>query len=129
MNSFVENIIKENINDLFPEDRADIFFDALYGDISEGAYDISLIFIEESDDGLFFEFQLDQRPGKCLACNLTYGLPEVFSRSPIVDLKGIVRNINKLIEGNGECHDWELGATQEVTRRRHVIPVALYYKK
>jgi len=73
---FTQDVLKK----LFPEDRADQFFDALFGDAEEGAYDISLEFKGQSQNKLEFEFHLKQRPGKCLACNLTYGLPQVFSR-------------------------------------------------
>ena len=42
----------ECLNDLFPPQRTDDFFDALFGDAEEGAYDIRLaVDPEESDDG------------------------------------------------------------------------------
>ncbi|MBU4504034.1 MAG: pancreas/duodenum homeobox protein 1, partial [Proteobacteria bacterium] len=71
MDIFTYDVLKK----LFPEERADMFFDALLGDVNEGAYDISLAFNGHNDGELQFELQLRPRPGRCLACNLTYGLP------------------------------------------------------
>ena len=58
----------ECLNDLFPIQRTNDFFDALFGDAEEGAYDIRLVVDpEESDDGeLHFYFELHQRAGRCL---------------------------------------------------------------
>ena len=85
----------ECLNDLFPIQRTNDFFDALFGDAEEGAYDIRLVVDpEESDDGeLHFYFELHQRAGRCLVCSLTYGLPQVFERHPIINLKGLVSDI------------------------------------
>ena len=42
----------ECLTDLFPPQRTDDFFDALFGDAEEGAYDIRLTLDpEDSDDG------------------------------------------------------------------------------
>ena len=84
--TFEQLFTQRALRELFPRDRADLFFEGLYGDSSEGAYDINLVFKGQDRDTLEFEFQLEQRPGKCLACNLTYGLPEVFSRHPMIDI-------------------------------------------
>ena len=78
---------QERLEELFPKDRADSFFEALYGDASDGAYDINLDFKESNENKLLFEFQLNQRAGKCLACNVTYGLPSVFTRHPVINIK------------------------------------------
>lgn len=117
---------EENLKNLFPANRADRFFDALFGDAEEGAYDICLEFLSVGDDRLKFEFQLKRRPGKCLACNLTYGLPDVFSRHPVIDLKGLIRDMNQLIDGKGKCTDWKLGTTREVSRELHVVPLTVF---
>jgi hypothetical protein len=111
---------------LFPADRADRFFDALYGDIEEGAYDIHLAFTGALENKLHFEFQLDQRPGKCLACHLTYGLPDVFTRHPIVNINGLVQKIEGLLHGQSRCTGWELGSTVEISRTRHAIPFIVF---
>lgn len=68
---------------IFPPERTDAFFEALFGDASEGSYDIELKFagFDETAKTLHFELNLHERPGCCLACNLTYGLPEVFFTS------------------------------------------------
>jgi hypothetical protein len=117
----------EVLSRLFPSDRADRFFEALLGDATEGAYDIQLAF-REHDPGkkkLHFELQLKERPGKCLACNFTYGLPQVFSRHPVINLKGVVREIETLLDGSAKCVDWTLHGTQTVSRDVHVIPFTL----
>ncbi len=115
----------ETISKIFPEDMADQFFDALYGDSSEGAYNIGLIFKEHKSNTLTFEFHLTQRPGKCLRCNLTYGLPEVFSRHPLINVKGLVGKIDEQINGQGKCVDWKLGQTIEVSNDLHIIPLII----
>lgn len=81
----------ECLNDLFPIQRTNDFFDALFGDAEEGAYDIRLVVDpEESDDGeLHFYFELHQRAGRCLVCSLTYGLPQVFEAPSHHNLKGL----------------------------------------
>ena len=116
------------LKNLFPSDRADRFFDALLGDPAGGAYDIRLKFTAQSDERLAFEFHLEQRPGKCLACHLTYGLPQVFARHPVIDLKGLVRQIDRTLNGKVRCSDWKLGATREVSKTLHVIPLTIYLK-
>ncbi len=124
----------ENFNDiftpdvlqkLFPEDLADRFFDALYGDAAEGAYDISLRFKTLGQNRIEFELHLTQRPGKCIHCSLTYGLPEVFSRHPIINIKGLVEKIDQLLNGSAKCIDWQIGFTQEISDKLHVIPLTV----
>ncbi|GBC60139.1 pancreas/duodenum homeobox protein 1 [Desulfonema ishimotonii] len=119
-----ENVFTpEVLEKLFPADRADRFFDALLGDADDGAYDIKLVYKTNTPAELRFEFQLLQRPGKCLACNLTYGLPQVFSRHPVINVSGLVRDISQLMNGNGPCSGWRLGATREISRALHVVPL------
>jgi hypothetical protein len=118
---FTETALK----DLFPEDRSDRFFEALYGDSDEGAYDIRLAFAGQTGQQLNFEFHLHQRPGKCLACNLTYGLPDVLGRHPVIDVKGLMAQINILLNGRAACAGWEIGKTREVSRELHVIPLTV----
>jgi hypothetical protein len=115
----------EAMDALFGAERADRFFESLLGDASEGAYDIRLAFKTHGAESLEFEFQLRQRPGKCLACNLTYGLPAVFSRHPVIDAKGLVRDIDRMLEGRSKCLDWRLGPTREISRELHVIPLTI----
>ena len=129
-------MLPENVNNIFtdevlaellPPERSDAFFEALYGDPDEGAYDISLSF-KKYDAGkkeLFFELQLHERPEKCLACNLTYGLPEVFSRHPLIDMEGIVEKIEKLLDNDAGCIGWELGRTRTRAADLHTIPLTV----
>lgn len=113
------------LDEIFPSSRADRFFAALFGDASEGAYDISLAYAGEKEDQIDFEFQLKQRPGKCLACNLTYGLPEVFMRHPVIDVAGVVRQIDSRMNNGKKCAEWTLGRTREVSRAIHVLPLTV----
>jgi len=112
---------------LFPPEKTNDFFDALFGDAREGAYDISLKFITYTPDAkeLHFELHLLERPGKCLACNLTYGLPEVFSRHPVINLNGLVAEINSVLNGLLQAKDWKLKATRTVSSNVHVIPLVI----
>jgi hypothetical protein len=110
---------------LFPEERADMFFDALFGDASDGAYDIKLAYNSSDQGTLQFELRMIQRPGKCLGCHLTYGLPEVFSRHPVINIKGLVNEIGKLLNGHGRVEAWRLGATRELSRELHIIPLSI----
>lgn len=119
---FTPEILKE----LFPENLTDQFFDALLGDSAEGAYDIRLAFSGTREDQLIFELRLHQRQGKCLACNLTYGLPTVFSRHPIINLSGLVDRIETVLDGKARLQEWSLGRTREISRELHIIP--LYIK-
>jgi len=121
-----ETLFQQHILDaIFPADRADQFFEALFGDAAEGAYDISLVFRGAGNNRIDFEFQLDQRPGRCLACNLTHGLPEVFRRHPVIDVAGVIRQIEKTIGNGKRCEQWSLGHTQEISRERHVLPLTV----
>jgi hypothetical protein len=122
----LRNLFSEGtLNKIFPEQRTDQFFDALYGEHEEGAYDISLSFegYDEKKHILSFGLVLKERPGKCLACNLTYGLPQVFSRHPIIDVKGIVREIAELLGEGISCREWNLGRTNPVSSKLHIIPL------
>jgi hypothetical protein len=122
---FTPAVLKE----LFPDYLADRFFDALYGDAAEGVYDIRLVFNGLREDRLEFELRLVQRAGKCLNCHLTYGLPKVFSRHPIINISGLVQNIGKLTDGFAKCTDWQLGNTREVSNDLHVIPLIIFLDK
>lgn len=113
------------LNEIFPPDRTDRFFEALFGDVAEGAYDITLAYKGETDNQIKFEFQLRQRPGKCLACHLTHGLPEVFIRHPVIDIDGVVRQIDARMTNGKRCGEWYLGRTREISRAIHVLPLTV----
>jgi hypothetical protein len=116
---------RKSLERLFPPDRSDNFFEALYGDIGEGAYDIQLAFKSYSNGKMELEFHLKQRPNKCMACHLTYGLPEVFERHPIINIKGLTKELEELFEGMIRCTSWSLGFTAELSDQLHVIPLIL----
>jgi hypothetical protein len=129
MGDVFKNIFtQEVLNTIFPKDISNDFFDALYGDASEGAYDITLNYNQNHGDKLEFGIQLNQRPGKCLACNLTYGLPEVFSRHPLINIKGVVAKIEELLGAGYQCTGWKLGHTRETSRKLHIVPLFVSYK-
>ncbi|MBU0986636.1 MAG: pancreas/duodenum homeobox protein 1 [Proteobacteria bacterium] len=113
----------EAMKELFPADRTDRFFEALFGDTAEGAYDISLEFKEHRRNGLEFGLHLTPRPGKCLSCGLTFGLPDVFARHPIINIKGLIQNIDRILAGRGRCVEWQLGLTREISNDLHIIPL------
>jgi len=114
----------QTLEKVFPAGRADAFFEALFGDAEEGAYDIRLAYagFDPAANTLRLELQLHQRPGKCLACNLTYGLPEVFSRHPIINLKGVADTLCGMLPEAKMCGGWELLTTVQHSREMHAIP-------
>jgi hypothetical protein len=88
---------------------------------------ISLSFnnYDTAQNRLFFEIQLHERPGKCLACNLTYGLPQVFSRHPLINIQGLVEKIVTLLGADIESSGWELGRTRTPAANMHTIPLTI----
>lgn len=124
---FTENVVQS----LFPPERTHDFFDALFGDASEGAYDITLSFdgFDQAVQSLTFLLNLHERPGRCLACNLTSGLPQVFTRHPVVNIKGLVQSIEKLLEGRMVCESWKLGHTVQKGRSLHCIPLRIQLRQ
>ena len=117
----------EALGRLFPPERSHDFFDALFGDASEGAYDIVLSFDRYDADRqtLHFFLNLHERPGRCLACNLTYGLPEVFSRHPVINIKKLVQDVEQLLGQSMQCVDWKLEHTIQKSRSLHAIPLQM----
>ncbi|WP_448871818.1 pancreas/duodenum homeobox protein 1 [Desulfobulbus propionicus] len=115
---------------LFPPERTNAFFEALFGDADEGAFDISLSFegYDAQNQWLSFVLNLHQRPGRCLACNLTQGLPEVFKRHPIINIRGLVEAITGLLDGNMVCEEWQLERTLQKARSLHCIPLRIKLK-
>jgi len=117
----------EVLAELFPAERTNEFFEALFGDASEGAYDIKLRYhgFENTTQTLQFNLDLHERPGSCLVCSLTYGLPEVFSRHPVINVKGLVSDIEEKLKGVATCTAWKLGTTQQQEKSRHSIPLLM----
>jgi hypothetical protein len=116
---------QEKLDVIFPPERSNDFFDALFGDPDEGAYDIRLAFDRVENNRLHFNLELHQRPGRCLACNLTYGLPKVFERHPIINVQGIVEQIEALMNHHGRCTGWKLGKSFEISRQLHAVPLII----
>ncbi len=113
-------LTQEFLDALLPPERSDQFFDALYGDASEGAYDIRLKPVSLSGSRIILAFNLLCRPDKCLVCSLTYGLPNVFSRHPLINIKGMIETIK---EAGIPVKDWRLGNTEENSASLHIIPL------
>ena len=110
---------------IFPKERTDEFFEALFGDADEGSYDIELAYKSMDNKSLTLELLLHERPGCCLACNLTQGLPQVFSRHPVINVNSIVRDIDKLIGDRSTCGEGSLGHTEQRSSSLHVIPIKI----
>ncbi len=120
MNRALEIFTPEYTGRLFGPERTAAFFEALFGGAEEGAYDIRLAFVTAGEDSLEFAFNLHQRPGKCLACNLTYGLPAVFARHPVI---GAARLAEEIAKAAGRpLKGWKLGETKEHGKALHSIP-------
>lgn len=122
MNQTAAIFTQEFCDDLLPPEKSDQFFEALYGDASEGAYDIRLECVSAGDERIVLAFNLTQRPGKCLVCSLTYGLPNVFTRHPLINIKGMIQKIK---DAGVPVKDWRLGETTESSSTLHVIPLYL----
>ena len=115
----------EVLQKLFPPTISNDFFEALFGDANEGAFDISLSFRGATNSKLLFELQLHERVGHCLACNLTQGLPQVFSRHPIININGVVQEIDNLLGEKCSCKEWSLGHTEQQSNSLHVVPLSI----
>jgi len=125
MPSYEEIFSPTCMNEIFPPERTAEFFEALFGDPEEGAYDIRMSLLSASDRSLNFLFELHQRGDACLACNLTYGLPGVFMRHPIINIKGVTAELARRAGWADGTWEWKLGNTEEVSKALHVIPLAL----
>jgi hypothetical protein len=112
---------------LFPADRSNLFFEALYGDIEEGVYDISLAYdgYRPDEHALHFLFRLTERPGKCLACHLTHGLPEVFARHPVIGVAPLIKAIDQLLGNQADCGEWRLGPTRNLSGKIYAVPLTI----
>lgn len=124
-NTLEELFTSEALLKIFPKEKTNEFFEALFGDADEGSYDIELAFREADSSSLTLELLLHERPNCCLACNLTQGLPQVFSRHPVIGIKSIVAEIDKLLGDRGTCGEWSLGHTEQRSSSLHVIPIRI----
>lgn len=116
---------EQTLAQLIPAGKADDFFEALYGDAAEGAYDFELVCHSEQGGRVELELLLHQRPGKCLACNLTYGLPQVLGRHPVLNLKGVVQRVCELAGADPAKATWKLGHTRVISNEVHAIPLII----
>ena len=125
-----ELITDEFLKRLFPPEKADEFFEALYGGAETGAFDIALKYkgFNEPEGILFLEFILTERPGKCMACSLTQGLPPVFQRHPVINIKNIVEKIDERIS-DWSVEDWSIGSTTPLNSKTNSIPLMLKLTK
>jgi hypothetical protein len=118
---------QEWTRNIFPPEKTDAFFEALFGGAEEGAYDIALRFVRADADSCEFAFDLIQRPGKCLVCNLTYGLPQVFARHPILDVKSVVAAAAEALGKDAVSVNWQLQPTRETSSSLHSIPLVITF--
>ena len=125
-----DKLTPEILRNLMPSSRSDEFFEALYGDAAEGAFDISIVYkgYSAEEHKLTFELELRERPGKCLACNLTYGLPQVLKVHPVINLKGFVENLNRIVGDLGVCSSWSLAKTRPINNSLHTIPLVVTFE-
>lgn len=118
----------DTCSELMPAETANQFFEALFGDAEEGSFDLELNYRGSDSGSLRFDILLRERPGHCLACNLTYGLPEVFSRHPVININGIAEKVNEIIGDRAETGSWKLGATTQLSQSLHKIPLLIELK-
>jgi hypothetical protein len=129
-NDMLKDVLtKEKLEKIFPTERADDFFEALFGDAGEGSYDIELAYRETTGSTLVMDLLLHERPNCCLACNLTQGLPQVFSRHPVINVNGVVSEIDSLLGDSYTCKSWSLGYTEQYSQSLHVIPIKIELEK
>ncbi len=116
---------QEMLDTLLPASRSDEFFEALYGDADEGAYDIKLVFRNKDENTVNLAFELHQRPEKCLVCSVTYGLPQVFKRHPLINTANIAKEVAKALGWDADACSWDLGPTKENSAQLHCIDLII----
>lgn len=116
-----QKLNQAELDKIFPASKTDEFFEAIYGGAEEGAYDIVLTAHEIGPDQADMAFELRRREGQCLKCNLTYGLPEVFKRHPVLNLDGIAKDLSQIL-GWETKPSWEVHPVQEIDDNLHIIP-------
>jgi len=120
-----QGLTQKELETLFPEERSHDFFDAFYGGSEDSHFDIRLGFDGVRDNRYYFFFELIERPGKCLACNMTYGLPHVFARHPVINIQGLVADIASLFGLQTSGISWSLGNTTTQSSKLHRIPLII----
>ncbi len=122
--------LEQKIKTFLPSERVQEFFEAFYFG-EEPAYDLELGLRDwEPQKGLItLELLLKARPGQCLACNLTSGLPDVFKRHPILNLAQVAEDVVRELGDGYELESWELGWTEQINRDLHVVPFIIRLKR
>lgn len=118
---------RKELDEIFPPERTDLFFDALYGGAEEGAYDIRLVCRDVEENEANLAFQLVRREGHCLKCSITYGLPEVFLRHPVIDLWGVAAAVAARLGWSGDI-SWSLGKVMDINEDLQMIPFRIERK-
>ena len=54
---------------------------------------------------------------------MTYGLPSVFARHPVIDIKGMTGKIIQQLGQHVQIKNWYCGETIERTSDLHIIPL------
>ncbi len=121
----MSTLTNEMLDELLPASRSNDFFEALYGDAEEGAYDIKLALQKQDEKSVILTFELHQRPEKCLVCSLTYGLPQVFKRHPLINTAGMVKEVATALGWDAQSCTWELGSTKEISAQLHCIDLII----
>ncbi len=116
-------IDQEYLDTLFPASRTNEFFELLFGDADEGAYDIKLTLAEQSENKVVLNYELHGRPNKCLACNLTTGLPNVFMRHPTIATQKTADIIAEKMQWGKNT--FEIAATKQISTALHIIPLTI----
>ncbi len=124
-NKVREILTRQFMETLFSQERSNDFFDAFYGGSEDSHFDIRMAFDGTRDNQLHFAFELIQRPGKCLACNMTYGLPHVFARHPVINIRELVEDIASALALDSSGLTWSLGNTFTQSSERHKIPLVI----
>ena len=47
------------------------------------------------------------------------------NRHPLINVKGLVGEIEKLLDGKFTCSSYKLGQTREVSKALHIIPLKI----
>lgn len=115
-------LTEQKVNELFPPERTDAFFEALFGGAEQGAYTIQLSLAQVSQNEIKLYFELHRQPGQCLVCNLTHGLPQVFARHPVINVRELSQQICALAGWPVDACTWKLGNTEECSAEMHRIP-------
>ncbi len=116
-------ITQEFLDELFPHSRNDEFFEALFGDPDDGAYDIKLALKSEDENELLLDYQLHVREDQCLACNLTSGLPNVLKRHPIIAAEKTAQALADKMQW--QSFSYEIGETNQLSDELHTIPLTI----